>query len=332
MQADDKTVDIDTSGPGAEVQLEENKKPENETVEVQNETTTEDNVQPDDTSEKSDEQLDVRGDENSEEQKTEKKEEVKDEHEKYSDGVQKRIAKLTKKMREAERQREEALAFARRIQDENKSLTSKVNVLDTDYVAEMEGRVKSSLLAAQQKLIAARDANDKKAEVEALTSISQLGYEQAKVAELKTKQEMEKKVAAEKPKEQAQPYQPTVQAPDPRAEDWATKNDWFGKDNAMTYTAFDLHRKLTEEEGFDPQTDEYYKEIDKRIRLEFPHKFDTPVEKTTSKPTQTVASATRSPKTSRRSVKLTPSQVAIAKKLGVPLEEYAKQLINTKEV
>jgi len=332
MQAEEKTVDIDTSGPGAEVQLEEAKKPENETVEVQNETNTEDNVQPDDTSEKSDEQLDVRSDENSEEQKTEKKEEVKDEHEKYSEGVQKRIAKLTKKMREAERQREEALAFARRIQDENKSLTSKVNVLDTDYVAEMEGRVKSSLLAAQQKLIAARESDDKKAEVEALTAISQLGYEQAKVAELKTKQEMEKKVAAEKPKEPAQPYQPTVQAPDPRAEEWATKNDWFGKDNAMTYTAFDLHRKLTEEEGFDPQTDEYYKEIDKRIRLEFPNKFDKPVEKTTSKPTQTVASATRSPKTSRRSVKLTPSQVAIAKKLGVPLEEYAKQLINTKEV
>ena len=335
MQAEDKTVDIDTSGPGAEVQLEENKKPENETVEVQDETTTEDNVKSDDTSEKSDEQLDVRSDENSEEQKTETKEEVKedkDEHGKYSESVQKRIAKLTKKMREAERQREEALAFARRIQDENKSLTSKVNVLDTDYVAEMEGRVKSSLLAAQQKLIAARDANDKKAEVEALTSISQLGYEQAKVAELKTKQEMEKKVAAEKPKEQAQPYQPTQTPPDPRAEDWATKNDWFGKDSAMTYTAFDLHRKLTEEEGFDPQTDEYYKEIDKRIRLEFPHKFDKPVEKTTSKPTQTVASATRSPKTSRKSVKLTPSQVAIAKKLGVPLEEYAKQLINTKEV
>ena len=332
QDAQEKTVDIDTSGPGAEVQLEENKKPENETVEVQNETNTEDNVQPDDTSEKSDEQLDVRSDENSEEQKTEKKEEVKDEHEKYSEGVQKRIAKLTKKMREAERQREEALAFARRIQDENKSLNSKVNVLDTDYVSEMEGRVKSSLLAAQQKLIAARDANDKKAEVEALTSISQLGYEQAKVAELKTKQEMEKKAAAEKPKEEAKPFQPTAPAPDPRAEDWATKNDWFGKDNAMTYTAFDLHRKLTEEEGFDPQTDEYYKEIDKRIRLEFPHKFDKPVEKTTSKPTQTVASATRSPKTSRRSVKLTPSQVAIAKKLGVPLEEYAKQLINTKEV
>ena len=205
MQAEDKTVDIDTSGPGAEVQLEENKKPENETVEVQDETTTEDNVKSDDTSEKSDEQLDVQ----SEEQKTEKKEEVKeeekDEHGKYSESVQKRIAKLTKKMREAERQREEALAFARRIQDENKSLNSRVNVLDTDYVAEMEGRVKSSLLAAQQKLIAARESDDKKAEVEALTAISQLGYEQAKVAELKTKQEMEKKVAAEKTKEKAKP-------------------------------------------------------------------------------------------------------------------------------
>ena len=332
QDAQEKTVDIDTSGPGAEVQLEENKKPENETVEVQNETTTEDNVKSDDTSEKSDEQLDVQ----SEEQKTESKEEVKedkDEHEKYSEGVQKRIAKLTKKMREAERQREEALAFARRIQDENKSLNSKVNVLDTDYVSEMEGRVQSSLLAAQQKLIAARESDDKKAEVEALTSISQLGYEQAKVAELKTKQEMEKKAAAEKPKEEVKPFQPTAPAPDPRAEDWATKNDWFGKDNAMTYTAFDLHRKLTEEEGFDPQTDEYYKEIDKRIRLEFPHKFDRPVEeKQTTKPTQNVASATRSTKSGRKQVRLTSSQVAIAKKLGVPLEEYAKQLINTKEV
>ena len=217
MQAEDKTVDIDTSGPGAEVQLEENKKPENETVEVQDETTTEDNVKSDDTSEKSDEQLDVQ----SEEQKTEKKEEVKeeekDEHGKYSESVQKRIAKLTKKMREAERQREEALAFARRIQDENKSLNSRVNVLDTDYVAEMEGRVKSSLLAAQQKLIAARESDDKKAEVEALTAISQLGYEQAKVAELKTKQEMEKKVASEKPKEPAQPYQRGIKAANFRA-------------------------------------------------------------------------------------------------------------------
>ena len=337
MPAEKNTVDIDTSGPGAEVQLEENKKPETGEVEVQNETTTENNTQSDDTSEKSDEQLDVRDDKDNQEQSEEKKEEVKkeDEHEKYSDSVQKRIAKLTKKMREAERQREEAISFAKRIQDENKSLNSKVNVLDTDYVLEMEGRVKSSLLAAQQKLIAARTADDKKAEVEALTAISQLGYEQAKVAELKTKQEMDKKTAAEEAKnvQEQRPFTPAPPQLDPRAEDWASKNDWFGKDNAMTYTAFDLHRKLTEEEGFDPQSPDYYKEIDKRIRLEFPHKFDKPEDtKTTSKPTQTVASATRSSKTSRKTVRLTPSQVAIAKKLGVPLEEYAKQLINTKEV
>ena len=123
-------------------------------------------------------------------------------------------------------------------------------------------------------------------------------------------------------------------APDPKAEDWAEKNDWFGRDNAMTYTAFDLHRKLTEEEGYDPKSDSYYQEIDKRIRLEFPHKFGNKgVEKQqTSKPTQNVASATRSTKSGRKQVRLTSSQVAIAKKLGVPLEEYAKQLINTKEV
>ena len=127
------------------------------------------------------------------------------------------------------------------------------------------------------------------------------------------------------------PVQQTL-PPDPKAEDWAEKNDWFGRDNAMTYTAFDLHRKLTEEEGMDPQSDEYYAEVDKRIRLEFPHKFGNTVEKQTSKPTQNVASATRSSKTGRKQVRLTPSQVAIAKKLGVPLEEYAKQLINTKEV
>ena len=143
-------------------------------------------------------------------------------------------------------------------------------------------------------------------------------------------------VTEEKPVEQPPLYQqPRQQAqtpPDPMAEDWASNNEWFGKDSAMTYTAFDLHRKLTEEEGIDPRSEEYYKEIDKRIRLEFPHKFDKPMDKPISKPTQTVASATRSPKTGRKNVRLTSSQVAIAKKLGVPLEEYAKQLMNTKEV
>ena len=146
---------------------------------------------------------------------------------------------------------------------------------------------------------------------------------------------MQETAAKEKTVEQPTYQQPQRQSqtpPDPKAEEWAENNEWFGKDSAMTYTAFDLHRKLTEEEGIDPRSDEYYTEIDKRIRLEFPHKFDTSKNKPVSKPTQTVASATRSPKTNRKSVRLTSSQVAIAKKLGVPLEEYAKQLMNTKEV
>ena len=168
----------------------------------------------------------------------------------------------------------------------------------------------------------------KKAEVEALTAISQLGYEQGKLAEIKSRQKMEETAneARRKQGPAAQyPTQPTP-PPDPKAEDWAEKNEWFGKDNAMTYTAFDLHRKLTEEEGFDPKSNSYYEEIDKRIRLEFPQKFGNTVEKTASRPTQNVASATRSSKTSAEAVKLTPSQVAIAKKLRVPLEEYARQL------
>jgi hypothetical protein len=199
--------------------------------------------------------------------------------------------------------------------------------LDHGYTSEMEGRIKSSLAAAQAKLSVSRDTDDKKAEVEALTAISQLGYEQAKLAEMKSRQQLEE-TATEKRRKQGPAAQYPTQStppPDPKAEDWADNNEWFGKDNAMTYTAFDLHRKLTEEEGYDPKSDSYYEEIDKRIKLEFPHKFGK-VEQQISKPTQNVASATRSSKTSRKTVKLTSSQVAIAKKLNVPLEEYARQL------
>ena len=116
--------------------------------------------------------------------------------------------------------------------------------------------------------------------------------------------------------------------PDPRAEAWASKNPWFGTDRAMTYTAFEIHKDLTEKEGYDPSSDEYYAEVDKRIRVDFPHKFGN-TDKTTTAPVQTVASASRSVKPGRKTVRLTSSQVAIAKKLGVPLEEYAKQLKNT---
>ena len=316
--ADEKAteVDLDKKAEGGEVKDE----------------TTQDSDKPADTPEKSDESVDVRDRKDDEEQ--DKKEEVKEgpqeakkEMEEYGEGVQKRIAKLTRKMREAERQKEEAVTYAKRVMRERDQLTHTAINLDRDYAVEMENRIKSSLAAAQAKLGTSREADDKKAEVEALTAISQLGYEQGKLAEIKSRQKMEE-TAQEAVRKQGpaapMPVQQTL-PPDPKAETWAEKNEWFGKNNAMTYTAFDLHRKLTEEEGFDPKSDSYYEEIDKRIRLEFPQKFDK-VEQQISKPTQNVASATRSSKTSRKSVRLTPSQVAIAKKLRVPLEEYARQL------
>ena len=335
---ENKTIDIDTSGPEVEVKLPEEKtKEEDKTYEDERETKLEDGGSATDSSQKSDQQSNVRMEENKTEQKTDEKGSDKQQDntkavEEYSEGVKKRIAKLTKKMREAERQREEAVAFAQRVKRERDQFEAKSTSLDKNYATEMEGRISSSLLAAQEKLKAARLNEDSKSEVEALTQISQLGYEQGKLAELKTQHQMQETAAKEKPVQAQQPIVKPTAPVDPKAEAWAEKNDWFGKDNAMTYTAFDLHRKLTEEEGMDPQSDEYYAEVDRRIRLEFPHKFGNTVEKQTSKPTQNVASATRSSKTGRKQVRLTSSQVAIARKLGVPLEEYAKQLINTKEV
>ena len=341
MPDNEKTVDLDTSGPGARVELPEVEKEAEKTYESE-EKKNEPNVtyddQPADTSEKPVEQSDVRDQKNeggevtqkTDGEKTDKQQDNTQAVEEYSEGVKKRIAKLTKKMREAERQREEAIAFAQRVKQERDQFEAKSASLDKNYATEMEGRISSSLTAAQEKLKAARLNEDAKAEVEALTQISQLGYEQGKLAELKTQHQMQETAAKERPVKAQQPIKQPAPV-DPKAEAWAEKNEWFGKDNAMTYTAFDLHRKLTEEEGMDPQSDEYYEEVDRRIRLEFPHKFGK-VEQQTSKPTQNVASATRSSKTGRKSVRLTSSQVAIAKKLGVPLEEYAKQLMNTKEV
>jgi hypothetical protein len=337
----DKTVELDVTGPGANVELPETENDTDKTFENEvkkNEANITYDNEPNDTPEKSDEQLDVRDKKNeggevvqktSEEGSDKQPGNIKDVEE-YSEGVKKRIAKLTKKMREAERQKDEALRFAENVKRERDQFKTAATSLDKNYATEMEGRITSSLSAAQAKLAAARTNEDSKAEVEALTAISQLGYEQGKLAEIKSQHAMEETAANERPTLQPTP-QPQAPARDPKAEAWAEENDWFGKDNAMTYTAFDLHRKLTEEEGMDPQSDEYYVEVDKRIRLEFPHKFGK-VEQQTSKPTQNVASATRSSKTGRKTVRLTPTQVTIAKKLGVPLEEYAKQLIITKEV
>jgi chromosome segregation ATPase len=315
---ENKTVDIDTSGPGAEVELEpesnETETPEVETPEV--ETKAEETVE-----------------------ETEKKEESKEEKEKeleqYSDSVQRRIAKLTHKWREAERQKDEATQFAKAQIKLKEAAEAKISKLEPGYLQSTEDSIVSGIQAAQAKLAAAREAQDLKAEAEALTAISELGYKKAKLEETKVAQEEFNKNKKAEPELKLDQKTKPQQAPDPKAEAWAAKNTWFGSDNAMTYTAFDLHKTLTEQEGFDPQSDEYYSEIDKRIRLEFPHKFDTnksETRETTTKPVQTVASAKRSTNSGRKTVRLTPSQVAIAKKLGVPLEEYAKQLKITKEV
>ena len=341
LNDNDKTVELDVTGPGANVELPEIENDTDKTFENEvkkNEANITYDNEPNDTPEKPDEQPVLRDEKNeggevvqktSEEGSDKQPGNIKDVEE-YSEGVKKRIAKLTKKMREAERQKDEALRFANNVKRERDQFKTAATSLDRNYATEMEGRITSSLSAAQAKLAAARTNEDSKAEVEALTAISQLGYEQGKLAEIKSQHAMEETAANERPTLQPTP-QPQAPARDPKAEAWAEENDWFGKDNAMTYTAFDLHRKLTEEEGMDPQSDEYYVEVDKRIRLEFPHKFGK-VEQQTSKPTQNVASATRSSKTGRKTVRLTPTQVTIAKKLGVPLEEYAKQLIITKEV
>jgi hypothetical protein len=326
---EEKTVDIDTSGPGADIELPEEKvtevvetaEPEQqveEKVEEKQETSDEKPV------EEKQEEKPV-----DEKQETKEEEKPKEELEQYSEGVQKRISKLTKKWREAERQKEAALDYAKGVQTEHKTLQTRMAKLEPSYITAVENRVKSGMDAAKATLMRAREAGDIDAEVEAQKEIGRLGMEEVRVHTLKNKLSEQKETDVKTPSlDQALQTPPT----DPKAEDWAEKNDWFGKDTAMTYTAFDLHKKLVDQEGFDPKSDEYYSEIDKRIRLDFPHKFSrTELSEGSTKPTQTVASATRSVKPGRNTVRLTSSQVAIAKKLNVPLEEYAKQLKITKE-
>jgi len=265
--------------------------------------------------------------ENERETKLNKKDEVQE----YSEGVQKRIAKLTRKMREAERQKEEAVAFADAVNKQKSELEGRLSKLDKSYTSEFETRVKTNMAAARQALKTAIESQDVDGQIAAQEQISNLTMDAARLNAMK--------VAAEsKPKEVNVTPQQTRQSAqtDPMAEAWASDNPWFGNDSAMTYTAFDIHKQLVEKEGFDPKSREYYAEVDKRIRVEFPHKFDKIEDNTTerAKPVQNVASAKRSASTNkgRKTVKLTPSQVAIAKRLGVPLEEYAKQLNITEGV
>ena len=248
----------------------------------------------------------------------------------YSDGVQKRIAKLTRKMREAERQKEEAITYAKTVSEDANRLRNRFQNLDQNYAKEFEQRVTGSTESSKMRLAAAINSGDVEAQVEAQAEIAKLAMDQNRLQRIKQEQEFKDKLPPVVDRN-VQPAAPQPAAPDPQADAWASKNAWFGSDNAMTYTAFDIHKKLVEDEGFDPNSQEYYSEVDKRIRLEFPHKFDS-VERSTEQPAQNVASAKRSAtKGRRKTVRLTPSQVAISKRLGVPLEEYAKQL-SLKEV
>ena len=243
----------------------------------------------------------------------------------YSDGVQKRIAKLTRKMREAERQKEEAITYAKTVSEDANRLRNRFQNLDQNYAKEFEQRVTGSTESSKMRLAAAINSGDVEAQVEAQAEIAKLAMDQNRLQRIKQEQEFKDNLPPVVERN-VQPVAPQPAAPDPQADAWASKNAWFGSDNAMTYTAFDIHKKLVEDEGFDPNTTEYYSEVDKRIRLEFPHKFDS-VERSTGQPAQNVASAKRpATKGRRKTVRLTPSQVAISKRLGVPLEEYAKQL------
>jgi hypothetical protein len=322
-------VDIDTSGPGADVELEE-QKPEGEVETVE----TKEDSSPAPQAEEPREEKAEGSDAQPEAKKEEKPEQKKEELETYSKDVQRRIAKLTKKWREAQRQADEALSFAKNQKDQKEKLQKKYSRIEQVGVKDREEKIKSGLQAAAAKLSAAKEAGDLAAEVDANKEIARLGYEEARLNEAKAAYEAAQSELKDKEIPKVSPQQTST--PDPRAEAWGAKNRWFGTNRAMTNTAFDIHRDLVEQEGYDPASDEYYAEIDKRIRLEFPNKFDTTdgkVQENTTKPTQIVASAKRSVnKSGRKTVRLTPSQVAIAKKLGVPLEEYAKQIKITKEV
>ena len=260
-----------------------------------------------------------------------------DEHQKYTAGVQKRIDRLTKKMREAERQREEAVSYAQSGQTESDNLKAKLQQVDAGYLNEYGGRITAEMAQAQEDYKRAIATGDPDKSLEAQQRLTNLQVASSKLEDAKRAQQARaarqgqgQAQQAPQPQAQAEPQQQPQQAPprpDPKAEDWADRNEWFGKDRTMTFAAYGIHQELIQDEGFDPQTNEYYDELDKRVRREFPHKFsDNSDNETSRKPAQNVAGVSRTNTSTGRSTKrkLTPSQVAIAKRLGVPLEEYAK--------
>ena len=260
----------------------------------------------------------------SEEEATE--EATEDQFDKADSATQKRINRLTKKMREAERREAEALNYAKQVQQESHQIKTRMDSLDSHYVNEFSERVTTQQKQAEDAMQRAMDVGDTKAAVEAQRQLTELAIQNDRAQQAKVQQERyQQQLAAQQQAQLNQPMpqqQPQPKRPDPKAEQWAVKNDWFGEDEAMTYAAFGIHKKLVEEEGFDPQSDDYYNELDRRVSEEFPHKFKDQ----NRRPAQTVASASRQTtgRSGKRQVRLTPSQIAIAKKLGVPLEEYAK--------
>ena len=303
-----KTVDIDTSGPETEVNVPEEKDesvvdtpPKEETVTTEEETKQE---EPSTEEKKEDQKVDD-----------------------YSKGVQSRIAKLTRKMREAERREAAAVQYASALEKKRRLDNERFQKIDSDYTKKFEANVKSGMESAQKELALAIEAQDAQAQVLANKRIAALALENARLEQQKSM--VDERIPAYQGGDIERPIprraEPDI-TPDPKAESWAAKNSWFGTDKAMTFTAFEIHKDLTEKEGFDPHSNEYYSEVDKRMRVDFPHKFGNNEDKPTTKTVQSVASAKRTTKTGRQTVRLTSSQVAIAKKLGVPLEEYARQL------
>ena len=299
----DIPVDIDTSGPEVDVTLEESKE---ETVETAPETTEQ-------------ETKEVK------EEASKKEEDSKLED--YSKGVQARIAKLTRKMREAERREAAAVEYANALEQKRKLDLERFNKVDSEYNTKFAESIKSEMDAVQKQLATAIESQDAAGQVQANKRIAELAFEDAKLKQRASnvKQDEEPVRLSDGGNLPKQTPQQMPQA-DPMAEEWASKNSWFGTDRAMTFTAFEIHKDLVEKEGYDPKSQEYYAEIDKRIKVDFPHKFGNTDNQATNRAVQSVASANRSSKPGRKQVRLTSSQVAIAKKLGVPLEEYAKQL------
>lgn len=317
IQTDDKQVELELdTNEDTEVEVKEDEKTSKKTTKIESKTKEKPEVEVE-------------------------KPQKKDEHDQYTDSVQNRINKLTKKMREAERQREEAIRYAQQVQDESSQIKQRLKSLDQGYMTEYGGRLEVEQKQVEADLKRAVELGDADATVSAQQRLTQLAvakdrYDQAKVAQ-QQREEQEKQQEEQQPVYQ-QPQTQQQQAPkkaDPKAEDWASRNKWFGQDEAMTYAAFGIHKRLIEDEGFDGKSDEYYNELDRRLRDRFPREFEGNVESETSprKVTQSVAGVSRSstaPTSNgrNRKVRLTPSQVQIAKKLGVPLEEYAKYVRN----